>query len=648
MATPAAKPDDAGGAAGLARLLPLVFEGEARKLEAGLDALAAAGDDRAVRALMRVGLLQPARTTLWYQRLLNRWQAMGRPMLKPNAVDKRAALLSDHTIDNLTPLLAGFAAALGVHLEIGRAEYDSVELEALNPTADLYRGDPDFIVVVLSAHWLHRTLGHGGLVAADALDRTVETLRRVAAALQEHSGARVLITSFCHGPMPIAGGHLRSPGVVGWSSALDLLNAALDALQSERLMVLDQAQAIHAAGGQAAYSAANWARAKMPYEPAGVAALAREIAAGVASLCGKGHRALVTDFDHTLWGGVIGDVGTHGIVSSQDDPDGLGYYLLQSALKRLTSMGVLLAAASKNDPSIAAVFEQNPDVALARGDFSSLQISWEPKSRAIARIASELGFGPEYMVFVDDNVFELAEAFARHPDLDVVRAGPEPADTLAALTAPRFFHSVQITESDLARHARIAAKQASRELASTFDDYQDYLRAIDIRLTVGPLAEANRRRVVQMLQKSNQFNLTTRRHDGGDLERLQAAGATIGVFAYEDDFGPQGVIAAVILVPEDSAALAREALRVESWVMSCRVLNRTVEEAIAGWIVAQAVDRPVVGEHIATEKNGIVRDLYQRLGFRRLDGDQDRSHWIFDAAAGDTAPAAVAKLASVR
>jgi FkbH-like protein len=625
-------------AAGLARTLPLVFGGDARALARALDDLAASGDEQAVRTLVRLGLLQAGRTTTWYQRLANRWEGMGRPALKPNVARPRVAILSDHTIDNVSPLVTAFGAALGVHAEISRAEYDSVELDALNPRAALYDDEPDCIVVVLSAHWLHRYLGHGGLVTTDALERTIATLERIASALLEHSSARVLMTSFAPGPAPVPAGYVRADGAIGWSAALVRLNAALDALQGDRLVVLDQAQAVHAAGGASAYSSANYVRAKMPYEPAGAIALAREIAAAIASLCGKAHRALVTDLDNTLWGGVIGDVGFHGIASGQDSPEGLGYYLLQSALKQLTGLGVLLAAASKNDPSVAGVLDDNPDVALARDDFSSMQISWEPKSRSIARISAELGFGPEYMVFVDDNLFELAEALGRHPDLDVVHADADPMRTLEALTAPRFFHSVQVTATDLDRHARIAAKQAGAALEATFEDYSDYLRAINVRLEVAPLAEANRRRVVQMLQKSNQFNLTTRRHADADLDRLVAAGATIAAFSYADDFGPQGVIATVILLP------GADGVEIESWVMSCRVLNRTVEEAIADWIAATAGDRPVIGEFIATEKNGLVRDLYERLGFRRLDGDDARGRWMFDAAAGDTLPVSLAEL----
>lgn len=244
------------------------------------------------------------------------------------------------------------------------------------------------------------------------------------------------------------------------------------------------------------------------------------------------------------------------------------------------------------------------------------------------------------MVFVDDNVFELAEVLRLHPYLDVVLAHSDPSQTLKQLVESRFFHTLQLTETDLVRHQQIASKKAGAELQENFESYDEYLKAINIIIEIQPYGKQNRRRVLQMLQKSNQFNLTTRRHTEPDLQQLLEEDASITAFSYTDDFGPQGVICAVILVPDENR------LRIESWVMSCRVLARTVEEAVCSWIIDKAGDRPVIGEFKSTEKNGIVEDLYGRLGFILLDKGSNTKYqqWIFDSSRGNTPPAHFAKL----
>ncbi len=624
-------------AAALGTGLPLALGDDSRALAGALDELLGCGATSAAQTLLRLALLQPGRTMLWYQKLLNRWDDLGRPPLKPNPVTRRIAVLSDHTIDNLAPLVTALSAGLGVHVDVQVTAFDSVEAHALDPTSALHRQPADFVLIALGETWLHRQLGPGGLVASERIEQAADMLDRLVGPIVEH--AEVLITNFAPGAVAVPGGYAHGEDRIGYAASLGRLNAHLHAMQSPRVTVIDRAHAVHAAGGQRAYSAANEQRAGIPYDAACLVTLAREVAFSVAALCGKTHRALVLDLDNTLWGGTVGDAGPHGIVSGPDDADGRGYHRLQLYCRNLTSLGVALAVASKNSPEVRSIFERNPNLALGSDDFSSMQIGWDPKSSSIANISSDLGFGPEFMLFVDDNLFELAEALGRHPHLDVIRAGPAAADTLAALAAGRYFHTVRITDTDLSRHRHLAARRAAAELRTSFDDYDDYLAAIRIRVDVQPYGEPNRRRVAQMLQKSNQFNLTTRRHTEHDLDMLRKQGAVIGVFSYEDVFGSQGVIAAVVLVPNGGQ------LRIDSWVMSCRVLNRTVEQAIAAWMMQRAGTRPLRGEFIATVKNGIVADLYARLGFRRVLADSSGDHewWECDPTA-DTPPTHLVEL----
>jgi FkbH-like protein len=295
---------------------------------------------------------------------------------------------------------------------------------------------------------------------------------------------------------------------------------------------------------------------------------------------------------------------------------------------------------SRNDPAVARVFRENADLVLREDDFATVRVGFGPKSTAIGEVARDLGFGTEFLVFLDDSPFEIAEALAAHPHLDVLLAGPEPELTLRALSESRFFNAVCLSAEDLGRGSAARALRDQRTFQAQFADLDSFLREIRIRIDVTGLTEANRARVVQMFQKSNQFNLTTRRHGEAELGQLIGDGATVGVLSYEDAFGPQGVISVVVLIPDGTA------VRIESWLMSCRVLNRTVEQAVFTWMVEQAAGRDIVGEYLPTEKNGLVRGLFRSLGFelQSRDVDSGREVWRFATRQGRRMPTFHAEL----
>jgi FkbH-like protein len=588
--------------------------------------------------LLRLAIHRPGQPFLYYLKLVNLWKRLGGPMLKPNPTRRKLLLLTDTTADNLPPLVKLFAAAFGVELEVQVPPFDSVEQVALG--APGYAGEPQLVVLSLSEHWLARYLGIGPLVARPALAQTQDVLDRLLAALRARGAEHLLVTNIAPRAYAPAAGMVTAGEGLGWNQAVARLNVWLADRQDGRTHVIDLADAVHGAGGRPAAGRVSYLRSKMAFEPAGLVAASREIASAVVQLLGKSHRAVVTDWDNTLWGGEVAEAGAHGIVCGRDTPDGLGYTAVQEYLRGLAATGVLLAGVSRNHPSVRRVFAENRELVLREDDFASVRVGFGPKSAAIGEVAGELGFGPEFLVFVDDSPFELAEAVAAHPHLDILRAGPDPEATLRALSESRFFNAVSLSAEDLARGAASRALRDQRAVRANFADPEAFLREIRIRIDVAGLTAANLPRVVQLFQKSNQFNLTTRRHGEADLRRLAAAGAAVGVFSYEDAFGPQGVISAVVLVPDG------DAVRVESWLMSCRVLNRTVEQAVFAWAVDQAAGRDVIGEYLPTEKNGLVRGLYRSLGFEleSHDAGTGREVWRFATRAAGQLPAHHAEL----
>lgn len=612
------------------RILPRLLQGACGEaVDLLQQQLAEHGASPEALALLRLAIGRTGQNALYYLKLFHLWRGLGQPALKPNVAQRKVRLLTDYTSDNLQPLVQLFCAALGVQVEVQVSAFDSVEQLALNPQSALDVDAQTIVVLSLSEHWLERYLGKSTLVSDDAIAQTTAMLDNILAGLRSRRPNAILVTNFLPRAYARPSGWVQIDNHCGWNLAVARLNLALAERVDEHTQVVDLAEALHAAGGRAATGRVSYFRSKMAFESPGTIAAARELTSAVASLVGKSHRALVTDWDNTLWGGEVAEAGSHGVVCGLDSPDALAYTQVQEFMKSLSASGVLLAGVSRNDPRVAKILEENPDVVLRTDDFASLQISFQPKSQSIAQVSRDLGFGSEFMVFVDDSLFELAEAVTLHPYLDVVLAGPEPEATLRALSESRYFNAIHLQREDMQRSQAAQSLRQQRDLQANFTNLDDFLREIRITLDVAPLGETNVARVVQMFQKSNQFNLTTRRHGEQDLRQIVERGGTIGVFSYADAFGSQGIISVVNLVP------VGEALEVESWVMSCRVLNRTVEQAVCQWILEQANGRAIVGQYLPTEKNGLVKDLYRTLGFTLAahDASTGAQTWRLDPTA---------------
>jgi len=583
------------------------------------------GSSPELLSLLRLAVHRPGQNILYYLKLLNLWNSLSRPALKPNVAQRKIRLLTDYTSDNLAPLLKLFCGAMGVHVEVEVSAFDSVEQLALDPSSSLELDDKTIVILSLSEHWLARYLGKGALVTQDSIDQVQCLLDNIIGGLKSRQPGHLLVATFPPRAYARPGSTIQIDQYRGWNQALSQLNLWLMGRQETGVCCVDLAEALYAAGGRQVAGRVSYFRSKMIFEPLGTIAAAREFSSAIVQLLGKSHRALVTDWDNTLWGGEVAEAGSHGVVCGLDSPDALAYAKVQEYMKGLSSLGVLLAAVSRNDAKVQKIFEENTDLVLKADDFASVQVTFNPKSHSIAQVSSELSFGTEFMVFVDDSMFELAEAVVVHPHLDVVMAGPEPEATLRALSECRYFNAVSLSAEDLKRGTAALALKQQRNMQASFTNIEDFLKEIRITIDVADFNEKNAGRVVQMFQKSNQFNLTTRRHGENDLRKLQENG-TIGVFSYEDAFGPQGMISVVNLTTDD------DALNIESWVMSCRVLNRTVEQAVFNWIVEQSAGRTIMGEYLPTEKNGLVRDLYRSLGFKLVsrDATTGREVWSFD------------------
>jgi FkbH-like protein len=358
---------------------------------------------------------------------------------------------------------------------------------------------------------------------------------------------------------------------------------------------------------------------------------------------GRSLKCLVLDLDNTIWGGVIGDDGLEGIALGQGSPLGEAYTAFQEYVRELSRRGVILAVCSKNDEANALEpFEKHPDMVLKRGDIASFVANWQNKADNIRAIAQELNIGLDSLCFIDDNPFERNLVRQELPMVAVPEVSDDPTGYPVALADAGYFEALSVTDEDRERTSQYQGNKARDVLKAAVTDLPSYLRGLEMQLAWRRFDKIGLQRIVQLINKSNQFNLTTRRYTDEDIIAVMADPDAFGLqLRLTDRFGDNGIIAIVIgrlqLGHAPGAEAGGKDLYVDTWLMSCRVLGRQVEPTTMNLIAQQAAKlgaRRVVGDYIPTKKNAMVKDHYARLGFEVMEtGAAGGNRNILDLAA---------------
>lgn len=538
-------------------------------------------------------------------------QAVGAPV--------RLAVLGSSTTTHLLAGIRVAAARRGLWLDLFEGGYGQYVQPLLGGDARLEAFAPSAVLLALDARHLSADVP----VTADTAEvgeriaAKLATLRSCWAAAQSRLGAAAIQQM----PLPVL------PDLVGSqeqrmpsapATVLDRMTQAIKAgaeTAGVHLLAVDRVAARE--GMRQWHDPVLWHRAKQEVTPLAAPLYGDLVARLLAALQGRSAKCLVLDLDNTLWGGVVGDDGVEGIVLGQGSAAGEAFADVQRHARALAARGVILAVCSKNDEENAlAAFDRHPEMLLRRGDIAAFVANWDDKATNLRRIADTLNIGLDALVFVDDNPFERNLVRGELPQVMVPELpDDDPAAIPRTLSDAGYFEAVAITRDDANRNAFYAADAERQRFQRETTDLSSYLRDLNMRLAWKAYGDVDLPRVVQLLNKTNQFNLVTRRLASTDVQAIVENEASFGLqFRLEDRFGDNGVIA-VVNGHVDAAGDGW----IDDWVMSCRVFGRGVERATLEVVVEQLRRRGarrLIGRHVDSGRNAMTRSLLDDLGFR--------------------------------
>lgn len=537
---------------------------------------------------------------------------------RPDGVpaSRRVVLLGEYTTPWIATALAAEAWSVdGVLLDVVEGEFDNV-------VQSLMAGLADGAEAVVLLPWSRRLLAPGGDPRARIDDEVA--LWQLAWQAAHAAGARVIqlgLDALGLPPTPLGGG---APGPADPRARVQLANAAIRAALGPGDAFVDLPQVAAQTGRRHFYDPRRDLWTRQPLSEDGVVSLARAIASAWRSSTTGPKKVLVLDCDDTLWGGVVGERGATGVTLGEGGPEGEAFVRFQRYVKTLAARGVVLAVATKNELADAlGPFEQHEAMVLQRSDLAAFEAGWGPKVESLERIARQLELGLDSFVFFDDSPFERGHVAMARPEVLVVDVPPDPADYIAALHDTRAFEPLALTAEDAERTKRYAAERERGQTKERFGSMEDYLGSLQLRARIAPVDEHSFARVHQLVGKTNQFNLTTRRHSQERLRALlDTPGAVHRTVVLHDRFGEYGLIAFGLLVPGP----APDTVEVDTLLMSCRAIGRTVEHALVGALLTAAREggvRTVTATYTPTPKNALVADLWPSMGLAAAHVDMD-------------------------
>ncbi len=554
----------------------------------------------------------------------------------------RVAFLSSYSFEFVEPRLLVEGARSGLLLRTYYGPFGHFEQELAGLDSGLAGFDPELLVLAMRLEDVdpdallrfHATQG----ARFDALvEEVLERLTGLVDAFRARSSAPVLVGNFA--PQALA-----PLGIFDANEATSLTHRLAEANRRLGAALADRTDAIvwDYAGLVRNRGAAEWtdrrlmALARTPVAGAQQPALARHLVRTLCALLRPPAKCLVLDLDNTLWGGAIGDEGLEGIALGDDHP-GVAYKAFQRAAMALRDRGILLAVASKNDLGpVEQVFREHPEMLIRWSDLAASRISWGPKSVALREIAAELNLGADALVFFDDNPVERAEVRIGAPEVRVVEVPRDPLRYVEALAECGEFDTVSLTQEDRGRADLYRQEGERQRLERSAGSLEEFLVSLEMRAAIGHAGPATLQRIAQLVGKTNQFNLTTRRHPAAEIQAMaEDPDHLVAWLRLRDRYGDAGLVVVGILRRDGTTA------RIDTLLMSCRVMGRQVERAFLAYLVEEARAlgcSQLHGDYLPTAKNSVVKGLYSELGFTQAENLPDGGcRYALDLDAGAVA-----------
>jgi FkbH-like protein len=542
----------------------------------------------------------------------------------------RLAILSDAASQQFVPVLKTLFHENGVHAEFYEGAFDALELEALNPTSGLYRFRPGVIVLANCTQALRSRYYD---YQADFLELATQRMLQIWDALQCHSSALVIQ---CNYPLPyerqFGNYDLKVPHSLYSVTAELNSRIARYARQRSNVLICDVESIASYLGRKQWFDERLWALCRTFCQLDCLPYVAQTLVEMVLSTLGQIVKCVILDLDNTLWGGVVGDDGPLGIAIGPHG-DGAPFYHFQQFLLTLKKRGILLAVCSKNDRDTAIQpFLENTDMVLKYDDIAVFMANYENKADNIHMIRETLKLGFDSIVFLDDNPFERNLVRKFLPDVIVPELPEDPADYVRTLCELNLFETNSFSMEDVGRSELYKQEADRNALKAKFSSIDEFLHSLDMRIEVARFEPAKIPRIAQLIQRSNQFNLTTHRYSEKECEMMMRDEANFLPLCARltDLFGDHGLISVVIL------KMKAAELEILDWLMSCRVLSRGVEQFLMNRVVAIAIQKSLTrisATYIPTAKNSMVREFYAQFGFEKVAESNGCSHWQLDPAA---------------
>jgi FkbH-like protein len=536
---------------------------------------------------------------------------------------QRWAFLRSFTVEPVMPVFKAGAYAVGVALETHLGEFNAYPQEILDAGSALYRFQPDVAVLAVQTRDVAPELWRGEPARDDVLGRFGGWI----ASFREYSKAALIVHSL---EVPASAGLLDARREDNAAEAIQRINRGLRALAGEHrgVYILDYDALVARHGREKWGDARKWLTVRLPIASANLPHLAREWLRFLHPLAGRVAKCVVVDLDNTLWGGVIGEDGMNGIHLGAEYP-GAAFQELQRALLDVSRRGILLAVASKNNPADAMeALSGHPGMVLHPRDFAAMRINWNEKSRSLREIAAELNIGLDTIALVDDNPVERQQVREQAPEAIVIHLPEDPMGYARAVRDCPWLERLTLSDEDLQRGEYYAAQRERVELEGSVASKEDFYRSLEQVAEIALVNAQTLARVSQLTQKTNQFNLTTRRYTEQQIAEM-AAGSNWRVWTLrvKDRYADNGLVGVAI------ARVDGEVSEIDTFLMSCRVIGRTLETALLAHLAADARQRGakvLQGWFLPTKKNAPAAEFYAGHGFEVAETTTEGVLWRLD------------------